>query len=178
MGEIWIRKKKSLVRTLKDYSSRSPVMDLESFRDHGDEIRAVVKFFTNTLVTSPDDSVRQEGPVAVGLRYHESFLSEVPHPLTIATVLVPSRVHLPNCFSPSGAICLGIVKVGFSFESILNQIWAGLNVHMDVTNTEPGQIVNKKAADYVRSRADEFPISDRGLFELPENGFNGSKHKR
>ncbi len=136
----------------------------------------MVAFDTKTLVADGNGTIRREGPVVLGIRYHERFLSEAPHPMELVTVLQPNDVFHPNC-AGSGAFCLGHPAAGISLEWILHQLWAGLTFNMKAVNTRPGEIVNPEAAVYVRANAHQFPITKRGLFEQPDEDLrNGHWH--
>jgi hypothetical protein len=143
--------------------------------DSDEEWRAIVAFDTKTLVAH-EGTVRRDGPVVLGIRFHERFLREAPHPMELVTVLAPQAPFHPNCDS-SGALCLGHPAAGVSLELILHQVWAGLMFNMKAVNTRPGQIVNAEAAMYVRANAHLFPITTRGLFEQPDEDLrNGQWH--
>jgi hypothetical protein len=118
-------------------------------------------------VEDADGTIRREGPVVIGIRYHERHLSEAPNPMELATVWLPHGIFHPNCAS-SGALCLGHPAAGVSLELIVHQIWAGLTFNMQTVNTRPREIVNAAAAVYVRANAHLFPITRRGLFEEPD----------
>jgi hypothetical protein len=176
MHRIWQERKRANERIVRGFADRSPVMKCLGCMDLDAEWRAVVAFDTRTLVNDGDGSIRRDGPVVIGIRYHERHLSEAPHPMELATVLRPLGVFHPNC-SSSGALCLGHPAAGISMELILHQIWAGLTFNMQTVNTRPGQIVNPEAAVYVRASAHLFPITRRGLFEQPDDDLrNGNWH--
>jgi hypothetical protein len=164
---IWQERKRVNERIVRDFARRSPVMACLRCVDLGLEWRTVVAFNTKTLVNEGNDSIRRAGPVLVGIRYLERYLSEAPDPMEIATVLRPHGVFHPNC-SSAGAICLGHPTPGISMELILHQLWSGLTFNMKTVNTRPGQVVNPEAAVYVRASAGQFPITTKGLFEEPD----------
>jgi hypothetical protein len=175
MSRIWDEKKRSNELIARDLSARSPVMQCLGCMDYGEECRTIVAFNTKTLVGNTS-SIRREGPVVLGIRLHERFLSEAPHPMEIVTMLAPQAPYHPNC-SSSGALCLGHPAAGISLELILHQVWAGLTFNMKFVNTRAGQIVNGEAAAYVRANAHRLPITKRGLFEEPEDELrNGDWH--
>jgi hypothetical protein len=175
MGRIWTQKKQTNERTVRDCAARSPVMQFLGSLDCGDEWRTIVAFDTKTLVAH-DGSIRRDGPVVLGIRLHERFLSEAPHPMELVTILAPCAPFHPNC-DRSGALCLGHPAAGISLETILHQVWAGLMFNMRAVNTRPGQVVNADAATYVRANAHLFPITKRGLFEQPDADLrNGHWH--
>lgn len=167
MTKIWQERKQALERIIRDFDRRSPVMTLLGTRDFNEEWRTIVAFDTKTLARGPEGYIERVGPVVVGVRYHERFLNEAPHPMEIATILEPSAIHHPNA-SKSGGFCLGHPAAGISLEQVLHQVWAGLTFNMKTVNTRPGEVMNHDAAVYVRSNADLFPITDRGLFEAGE----------
>lgn len=173
MSRIWKERKRANERIIRDYAARSPVMRFLGSMDFDEEWRTIVAFDTKTLVSDGNGTVRRDGPVVLGLRYHERFLSAAPHPMELVTVLEPSRVFHPNC-SDSGALCLGHPAAGISLELIWHQVWAGLMFNMKTVNTRPGQIVNPEAAVYVRANAHQFPITTRGLFEQPDADLRNS----
>jgi hypothetical protein len=166
MRRIWQERKRANERIVLEYAARSPVMKHLGCIDLDEEWRAIVAFDTKTLV---DDRgmIRRDGPVILGIRYQERFLSEAPHPMELVTVLEPNNVFHPNC-SSSGGLCLGHPAAGIALDLILHQAWAGLMFNMKAVNTRPGQIVNPEAAMYVRANAHQFPITVRGLFEQPD----------
>jgi hypothetical protein len=167
MSRIWQERKQANERIVRDFASRSPVMTQLGSRDFGAEWRTIVAFGAKTLVRGRDGRIERAGPVVVGIRYHECFLSEAPHPMEVATILEPSAVFHPNA-GYSGAYCLGHPAAGISLELVLHQVWAGLMFNMKTVNTRPGQVINPEAAVYVRTNAHLFPISHRGLFEAGE----------
>ena len=176
MGRIWEVKKQANERLVRDYAARSPVMQFLGSMDFGEEWRAIVAFNTKTLVRDKDGTVRRAGPVVLGIRYHERFLTVTPHPMEVVSVLQPSSIYHPNC-SDSGALCIGHPAPGIPLDLILHQVWAGLMFNMKTVNTQPGQIVNPEAALYVCANAHLFPISTRGMFEQPDDELrNGDWH--
>ena len=167
MSRIFDLKKQRLAEVVRQYSAQSPVLKLKWIDDCLDEWRCVVEFNTQTLTILPDGEVSRAGPVQVGIRYHERFLSEAPHPFGIATVLTPFNIYHQNC-APTGAMCMGHPQPGLSLESILHQLWAGLTQNLNVASTVPGNVANGRAAEYVRTNASQFPITSKGLFESPD----------
>lgn len=166
MSKIWRLKKTANERIVRSYAERSPVMTCGWTADGGVEWRTVVVFDTKSLVLDTEGEVQREGPVVLGIRYHERFLTEAPNPFEIATILRPQGIFHPN--ADGSAICLGHPDAGFSLETVLNQLWAGLMFNMKMVNTKPGDIVNRQAAEYVRSNVQLFPITKKGLFENPD----------
>ncbi len=164
MRRVWELKKKSLTQAANEFSERSPVLDVVGIQEVEAEWRAMVLFHTQTLAQRPDGTIKTATPVLIGIRYHERFLSEVPHPCEIVTVLQPVRIFHPNC-NPAGAMCLGHPTVGIGLDAILHQVWAGLNYNMRIVNTRPYEILNPAAANFVRSNAERFPLSVQGIFE-------------
>lgn len=178
MNRAWEERKRANERIVRDFAQRSPVMACLYCADLGSDWHTVVAFNTKTLVIDGDGSIRRDGPVYVGIRYLDRYLSEAPNPADIATVMQPQNVFHPNC-SSSGAICLGHPAPGISMELILHQLWAGFAFNMKAVNTRPGQILNPDAAIYVRASANQFPITRRGLFEQPDDDLrNGDWHVR
>lgn len=167
MSRIWQRKKASLEAAAKDFSKRSPVLELMQCDDLGDEWRSAWLVLVATLVRISGGKLGVVGPVALGIRYHESYLAEAPHPWEIATVIQPRGLYHPNAVA-SGAICIGRPEVGVSLEYILNQAWAALTFNMKSVNTRRGDILNPDAARFVRANAERFPLTEKGLFETPD----------
>ena len=167
MSRMWEQKKLSLKGELDKVARLSPVLDALMWEDRGDACRAVVGFRTKTLVRGSNGEITTDGPVVVGIRYLERFVSQAPLPMEIASSVQPDRIFHPNC-NPAGATCLGHPTAGLTLELILNQLWAGLTINMKVVNTRWGQIVNRAAADYVRANAHRFPLTRKGLLEAPD----------
>jgi hypothetical protein len=166
-NRMWETKKASLKATAQDIHQRSPVASLLEIHDMGDEWRSLWLLNTATLVQRPDGAINQAGPVMIGIRYHVSFLAETPHPMAIVTLLLPPRVFHPNVAIGSGAYCCGRVETGFGLETILHQAWAGITLNMRIVNTRGGEILNVDAARFVRSNAERFPLTEKGIFETP-----------
>ena len=91
MASIWDLKKASTLKTIEAFAVRSPALELLQMKDVGFALRIVVEFDTKTLVRRPS-GVDVEGPVRVGIRYIERFLTEAPNPFDIATILRPKTV--------------------------------------------------------------------------------------
>lgn len=166
MHKIWQIKKQREIETLHRLDAQSPVMRLVGIDETRDELRAVLEFQTQTLVFRSGQAALA-GPVLVGLRYLCEFLSAAPHPLEIVTILQPTGIFHPNA-APNGSICLGHVPAGFTCESALHLVWAGLNLNMSAVNLQRGEIINPAAAEFVRARFYDFPISAKGLLEEPD----------
>ena len=162
--KIWDLKKRSLRQELEDVGRRSPVVQVVWVRDHGDELRAVVRLHTETLVRPPGGPVGRGGPVVLGLRYHRRFLAEAPVPWEIVTVLAPSFPFHPN-INPAGALCLGHPPPGISLTQILHMAWAAVVFNLRLVNTVDWQGLNPEAAAYVRAHKEDFPLTPMGLFE-------------
>lgn len=165
MSRMFEIKKESLNRDLERYQQGKRLIALGCEATER-EWRAVILFHAKTVVKGRDGEIALAGPVVCGIRYHERFLSEAPHPMEIVTILEPRGVFHPNC-SPSGAMCLGHPTPGLTLESILNQVWAGVNLNMKVVDTRPGNIVNRDAARWVVANAQRFPLCRHGLLEGP-----------
>ncbi len=170
-NRMWEIKKSKIKQTLDQLGRDSPVLTPVMIEDLGDEVRAIALFHTKTLVRGEDGNVVLRGPAEVGVRLHERFLSEAPHPLEIATIFMPRRIFHPNC-NAAGALCLGHPAAGLSMDLILHQIWAALTFNMKCVNTSYGEILNRDAAEFVRARAERFPLTFRGLLEEPDDGRN------
>jgi hypothetical protein len=168
MSRIWEQKKRSLEQVLREFAEKSPVLSVISTHDGGPEWRAVIMLDVQTLVKSPRGEVQRIGPVVAGIRYHERFTAEAPHPMEIVTILEPWRPFHPNIDSFSGAMCLGAPSAGIPLGLILHQTWHGLMFNMKAVNTRFGHVVNPFAAEYVRANAHLFPITRKGLFEEPD----------
>jgi hypothetical protein len=164
MTVIWRHKLPRLIAVLQKYERASQVLEVFGIQEFPDELRAVVKLDTPTLVRAPDGRIAMAGPVVVGIRYNEQFLSTAPHPMEIATVLDPPGIYHPNA-GRSGGFCLGKPVVGISMESILNQLWAAVTFNMSIVNTISGEVVNREAADFVRANVHRFPLRHEGLLE-------------
>src|SRR5688500_7745374 len=106
MSRVWDVKKQSLIESLQRHHRDSPVCKVMDMIDFGDEIRAIIGFWTRTFVKLKDGTIATHGPALVGVRYLQRFITEAPHPLDIATVLYPRNIHHPNC-TPAGGMCLG-----------------------------------------------------------------------
>ncbi|NLX99627.1 MAG: hypothetical protein GXY83_26135 [Rhodopirellula sp.] len=164
MSRVFQSKKKSLTQTAQQFSARSPAMKLIRIDACDDEWRALVMLDTKTLAQRSDGTIKTASPIVIGIRYHERFLAEAPHPCEIVTVFQPVGVFHPNC-ARSGAMCLGHPPAGLGLDFILHQVWAGLNYNMRTVNTRPFEVLNRDAAEFVRNNAERFPLSTRGLFE-------------
>jgi hypothetical protein len=167
VNRIWKNKKASLDAAAEDFARRSPVLELFEHEDMGDEWRSAWLLLAATLVRCADGTLMLAGPIALGIRYHESYLAQAPHPWEIATVIQPRGLFHPNA-TPSGSLCLGHPEAGVSLEYILNQAWAALTFNMKSVNTRSGEILNLEAARFVRANASRFPLTDKGLFEKPD----------
>jgi hypothetical protein len=132
------------------------------------EVRAVLLLKTPTLVRRPGQAPTLRGPVVVGFRYHEKWLSQAPIPWEVMTILEPVDIFLPSV-SRGGGLCLGHLAANFSVESVLHLTWAAVVVNMRITNTIDWQVFRPDAAAFLRSHADKFPITRRGLMEPPED---------
>ena len=167
MSRMWQNKIASLGAEADDFHRHSPVLEQLEREQFGQEWRSLWLFKMSTLVERQDGTIHRAGPILLGVRYHESFLAQAPHPWEIVTVLQPRRVFHPNC-SPAGAACLGAPQAGLSLDFILTQAWFGLNFNMRKVNTLRGEILNPKAARFVRANAERFPLTEKGLFEVPD----------
>ena len=132
------------------------------------EVRAVVLLSTPTLVRRPGQSPTFRGPVVVGFRYHEKWLSQSPVPWEVVTILEPFDIFLPSV-SLAGGLCLGHLSANFSVESVFHLTWAAVVVNMRITNTIDWQVFRPDAAAFLRSHQEKFPITRRGLMEPPED---------
>jgi hypothetical protein len=166
-NKIWTMKKQHLLRELDEVQKRSPVLRVMGTHDFGDELRVVALFETPTLTRAPDGVVRTEGPVTVGIRYHQRFLSEAPIPWELVTILMPRFPFHPN-INLAGAMCLGHPPAGVSMKEILHMTWAGLVFNMRLMDAVDWHGLNPDAAVYVRANAERFPLTHRGLYEAPE----------
>jgi hypothetical protein len=171
-NKIWQMRKDRIRQSLIELAGRSPVLSLVGHADCGSETRSIVAFNTKTLVRRQDGTIDRAGPVVIGIRYHRRFLTEVPHPMEIVTVLEPRSIFHPN--ATAATFCLGHPPVGITIETVVNQVFAGLMFNMNIVNTLPGQIVNPEAANYVRSTAKQFPLTRKGLFENPDEDLANS----
>lgn len=156
-----------MTREAHEFDRRSPALKLIRIEEGEDEWRSEWLLAIQTLMQRSDGTVQRVGPVMLGIRYHESFLAEAPHPFEIATIMLPPRVHHPNA-APDGTYCLGRPEAGLSLEFILTQAWNGLTFNMQTVNTQNGDILNPAAAQYVRVHADRLPLTERGMFEAPD----------
>lgn len=174
MSRIWKAKKATLTRAAREFHGRSPALQLLGIDQRDDEWRSRWMMTTSTLAQRADGTVHRAGPVVLGVRYHESFLSEAPHPCEIVTIMLPPRVFHPNA-TAGGTFCLGHPEAGLSLEFILSQAWAGLTLNMRAVNTRGGDILNPEAAQYVRANAERLPLTEKGMFEPPDFGGPGAK---
>lgn len=176
INRIWHERVRANERVVRDYAQRSPVLACIDCVTFGFEWRTVLAFNTKTLVRDRQGAIRREGPVVVGIRYLERFVTEAPDPFEIAVVLRPLGIFHPNA-TAIGAICLGHPPPAIPMESIINQLWAGLMLNLKIANTRKGHVVNPEAAVYVRANADQFPLTRKGLFERPDADLrNGDWH--
>lgn len=166
MGRIFESKKAALTRDLERLQG-SFLIRVVGQQSQPEEWRAIVQFLAKTLVKAPGQEVNVAGPIACGIRYHERFLAEVPHPMEVATILDPPFVFHPNIDPTTGAMCLGHLQAGFPLDFVVHLIWAGINLNMAVTGTLPGNVVNSAAANWVLANATRLPLSSRGLCEPP-----------
>jgi len=168
LSRAWRMRKQKIEDTLELFAKDSPVMTLFERQDLGDEIRALVQFDTKTLVKIPGRDVELIGPVLAGLRYHQSFQSQAPIPWEVVTVLFPMPVYHPNV-NQNGGLCLGKPPANVPMDLILHMTWAALVMNTRLVTTTDWRVFNPAAAAYVRSHADQFPLTERGLLEpLPE----------
>jgi hypothetical protein len=164
---MWQKKKASLNEEADDFHQRSPSLEQLDREDFGEEWRSMWLLKMNTLVQRQDGRIHQSGPILLGIRYHQSFLAQAPHPCEIVTVLQPTRVFHPNC-NLAGVMCLGVPQAGLSLDFVLTQSWFGLSFNMRKVNTLRGDILNPEAARFVRASAERFPLTEKGLFEVPD----------
>src|SRR5262249_47473411 len=116
---------------------------------------------------------RTEGPVTVGVRYHQRFLSEAPIPWEMVTILTPRFPFHPNV-NPAGAMCLGHPPAGIPLKEVLHMTWAGLVFNMRLMDAVDWHGLNPGGAVDVRANTERFPLTERGVFEAappkpPEN---------
>jgi hypothetical protein len=166
-SRTWELRKQEFRRSLQMIEGRSPVLSALWVADGGPEIHCVVRFDTETLVKLPGGAVRRAGPVLAGIRYHVRFLSEAPVPWEIVTLLEPLGVFHPNA-NPAGALCLGHPPPGIPLEQILHMVWQAITLNLRSVDTVDWHGLNPEAAAYVRAHREQFPLTDRGLFEAPE----------
>jgi hypothetical protein len=158
----------SLRSEASDIAERSESAKLMDISAGGEEWRSVWLFHTSTLVQRPDGSIRKDGPVMFGIRYHMSFLSEAPDPLSLVTLFMPSRVFNPNVAIGTGVLCLGHPQAGVSLEWIMHLSWAAITLNMRHVTTRWGEILNADAARFVRANAERLPLTAKGIFEEPD----------
>ncbi len=163
-SRVWACKKQSIVADLRAAEAHSPVLDVLQLTVRPDEIRAVLGFGVPTLVAPERDEVRLEGPVIVGVRYNETFVTRPPVPWELVSILLPQKTFHAN-LHPSGGLCIGSPPAGISMESILHLTWAAITLQS--YNTIEWQGLNKSAADFIRRHASAFPIVGTGLNEIP-----------
>jgi hypothetical protein len=166
MSRIFEVKKQSLDKELERFRE-SPVLRVIGQQSEDQEWRAILAFATQTLVKGTRGDVVTGGPVVCGIRYHARFLSEIPHPLEVATVLDPPGVFHPNVNPTTGAICVGHLQVAVPLDFIINLIWAGITLNMKAIDTRPGNLLNPEAAQWVVANAHRLPLSAKGLWEEP-----------
>lgn len=167
MSRMFDIKTEALDRDL-DRLRASPVVRVVGRQSQPHEWRAILAFCAKTLVKEPGGEVITAGPVVCGIRYHERFLAEVPHPLEVATILEPRHVFHPNFDPTTGAMCLGHLQAGVPLEFLVHLIWAGINLNMKVVDTHPGNTLNGGAVAWVLANADRLPLSAKGLWEPPD----------
>lgn len=165
-SKAWALKSQRVVADLQQLG-QGPNLQLLELAQFPSEVRAVLLVKTPTLVRPPGRSPTFRGPVLVGMRYHEAWLSQAPVPWEVITVIEPVDIFLPSV-SPGGGLCLGHPPANFSVESVFHLTWAALVVNMRITNTIDWQVFRPEAAAYLRSNQDKFPITRRGLMEPPE----------
>ena len=161
---IWKLRKRSLLGELRELERNSAVLHVLETQELAAELRMLVLFDTATLVRPPDGVVRCQGPVAVGCRYHQRFLSEVPMPWEIVSILSPPFVFHPNINS-AGALCLGHPPPAVRLQEIMHMTWAALvfNLRDDVNQETSGP--KPQAASFVRANQHRFPLNACGLLE-------------
>ncbi len=169
MSAMWEQKKRTYVETLEEYCRRSQVLHQLMIHDEGRQWRAVIGLDTQTLVQNRDGEVVLGGPIVVGLYFDQRMLSQIPHPMEIATVLEPRGVFNPH-IAPTGNLCLGHPMPGQDLGPVLHQIWCGLQFQSVAIDTDPGHYVNAQAAQYVRLHQHRLPLSRDGLFEARPHG--------
>ncbi len=111
-----------------------------------------------------EKGIQRSGPCQLGFRYHQHHLSCAPESTELVTVLFPTNIFHPN-ITPSGTMCVGHTRPGFSLEAIAHQVWGGLNMNSQFVKTTHGHVLNWNAAQYVRQNLHLFPFTRRGLFE-------------
>lgn len=168
----WSLRKKKITQVFEEFSATSPVFETLALEDRGDEIRAVAKFHTPTLVKRPGEEVTLEGPCVCGIRYHRKFQSEAPIPWEIVVIFEPMHIFHPNA-NPIQCLCLGHPMANVNMVTVLHQVWAALTFNMRLVTTEDWNVFNRRAAAYVRSRPQDFPLTMRGLLEPVESTETG-----
>lgn len=164
VSKIWHSKKQSLIRELDELIQRSAVLSLLGVKDGGAELRAMLQFDTVTLVRPFDGAIRCQGPVVVGLRYHEQFLAQSPIPWELVSVLSPHFVFHPN-IDPAGALCVGHPQPAIRFTEIVHMTWAALTFNLRVADTVEWHGLNPAAAAFVRANQHRMPLTECGLYE-------------
>ena len=162
--KIWNLKKRSLLAELRDLEDRSAVLHVLETQDLAAEVRMLLRFDTATLVQPPDGVVRCQGPVVAGCRYHQRFLSEVPLPWEIVSILSPLFVFHPNINS-AGALCLGHPPPAVRLQEIMHMTWAALVFNLRLVDTVEWHGLNPQAAAFVRANQHRFPLDACGLCE-------------
>lgn len=161
---IWNLKRQSLLAELRELENRSAVLHVLEAQALAAEVRMLLLFDTPTLVRPPDGVVRCQGPVVAGCRYHQRFLSEVPLPWEIVTIVSPRFVFHPN-INPAGALCLGHPPPAVRLPEIMHMTWAALVFNLRLVDTVEWHGLNPQAAAFVRANQHRFPLDARGLFE-------------
>ena len=165
-SRAWALKRQKVVAEIKALC-QGPNLQLLELGEMPSEVRAIVMLKTPTLVCQPGRTPIFRGPVIVGFRYHEKWISQAPVPWEVITILEPFDIFLPSV-SPAGGLCLGHPPANFSVESVFHLTWAAVVVNMRITNTIDWQIFRPDAAAFLRSHKEKFPITRRGLMEPPE----------
>lgn len=164
-SRIWKEKKQSIERELRLAAGRSPVMRLLGLEDLGPEVRAYLAFLVPTLLTpGPHCEIRTGGPVVVGMRYTEPFLTVPPIPWEVVGVISPRNAFHPNLHAGNG-LCLGALPAGFAIEPCLHLLFAALVLQSH--NCVEWEGLNPVAAAFVRENAAAFPLVPTGLYEEP-----------
>lgn len=163
MSLIWEQRVESCDRAARQLDRDSPNFKLLATNRQPNEWRMVFSMLVHVMV-SDQLGIHRAGPCQLGFRYHRRHLACAPEPTELVTVLFPNNVFHPN-IAPSGTMCLGHTRPGFSLEAIVHQVWGGLNMNCQFVNTTHGEVLNGRAAEYVRQNLQHFPFSSRGLYE-------------
>ena len=101
-SKAWALKSEHVVSEIQRLAA-GPNLRLLELGRLASEVRAVLLLKTPTLVCQPGQAPAFRGPVVVGFRYHERWLSQAPVPWEVMTILEPLDIFLPSVSPAAGA---------------------------------------------------------------------------